>query len=249
MSDQEQLDWKSEFAAEELQALRSALPQAVHACQDRSARAHAEYADPDGHQYLYGNGMARGVPKDLQPLLKELNSYREETVSGTRRTLMFVGEALIFPMRVGKQMPRNHRRIRLSYLPDGRRDLLRSTSNAKYREAGLFDLPTVQMPEDDVAQLPDVLRVLREFEGPVTLFPLYFSSTPHSVGSMYWGPARLSGNYLEFTDPERLTYQKTPAAAQPRQQKPRPAGGFAEGERPRTQAKLRPRPEGEKGSS
>lgn len=244
-----QLDWRSEFTDEELQVLRAALPQAVHTCQDRSARAHTEYADPDGHQYIYGNGMARGVPKDLHPLLKGLSSYREEMVSGARRTLTFVGEALIFPMRVGNQMPRNHRRIRLNYLADGRRELLRSTSNAKYREAGLFDLPTVQTPDDDVAQLSDVLRMLREFTGPVTLFPLYFSSTPFSVGTMFWGPARLSGNYLEFTDPERLTYQKTPVAARPTQQKPRAVGGFAEGERPRTQAKLRPRSEGEKGSS
>lgn len=248
MSDQEQLDWRSEFTDEELQVLRSALPQAVHACQDRSARAHTEYADPDGHQYIYGNGMARGVPKDLQPLLRGLSSYREESVSGTRRTLMFVGEALVFPMRVGKKMPRNHRRIRLSYLPDGRRELLRSTSNVKYNEVGLFDLPTVQA-DDDVAQLSDVLRMLREFTGPVTLFPLYFSSTPFSVGTIFWGPARLSGNYLEFTDPERLTYQKAPSAARPKQQKPRAAGGFADGERPRTQTKLRPHPEGEKGSS
>lgn len=249
MSDQEQLDWKSEFTDDELQVLRSALPQAVHACQDRSARAHTEYADPDGHQYIYGNGMARGVPKDLQPLLKDLSSYREESVSGTRRTLMFVGEALVFPMRVGKKMPRNHRRIRLNYLPDGRRELLRSTSNTKYRDEGLFDLPAAHTPDDDIAQLSDVVRMLRDFTGPVTLFPAYYSSTPFSVGTIFWGPARLSGNYLEFTDPERLTYQKIPAAAQPEQHKPRPAGGFADGERPRTQARLRPRPEDQKGSS
>ena len=249
MSDQGQLDWRTEFTDEELRVLRSALPQAVHTCQERSARAHTAYGDPDGHQHIYGNGMAHGVQKDLKPLLQGLESYRDETLPGTQRPLMFVRNGLIFPMRVGKQMPRNHWRIRPGYLPEGRRELLQSTSNVKYREAGLFDLPEAQPPIDETASWSDVVRMLREFDGPVTLFPLYFSSTPLGVGSMYWGPAKLNGNHLEFTEPERLLYQKVPAAARPQQQKPQPVGGFADSERPRTQARLRRRSEGEEGNS
>lgn len=239
MSEAPELNWRSEFSSADFELLSDVFPKAIQTCQDRSARAHAEYADPDGHQYLYGNGMARGVQKDLQPLIKDLASYREETVPGTHRSLMFIGRALLFSLRVGNKMPRNHLKVRLKYLPEARRELLSSTSNEKYREPGLFDVPPPVVNQDEVAQLSDVLRLLGKFDGPVTLFPIYYSSTPFSLGKMYWGPAQLSGRYLQFTDPDLLTFRKLPSSSQKKESKPRATGGFADGERPPTQAKLR----------
>lgn len=243
MEESETLDWRAEFSDEDLTVLRVAIPNAIHQSQERSARAHTEYADPDGDQDVYGHGMAIGAQKELRALLSALPSYREEHVSGTRRALTYVGDTLVFLQRVGKKMPRNHRRFRLPYLPEGRRELLSKTSNVKYIEPGLFDLP--QEEPDETANLSDVLDLAQDLNRPVTLFVPYYSSTPFSVGSMFWAPARLQGRYLEFTDPERLTYQRPPVAKETRRQKPRPTGGFAEGERPRTSAKLRGRPEDE----
>jgi hypothetical protein len=244
------LDWRSEFDEDELAMLRRAIPEAIHRSQQRSARAHAEYQDPDGDQDVYGVGMARGAQKELQALIKELPSYREQRVAGTRRTLTYVGNRLVFLQRVGKKMPQNHRRYRPNYLPDSRREMFEATSNTKYTEpGGLFELPQdAANPDDDAARLADVLDVVADPGSKVTLFVPYYSSTPFSVGTIYWAPARLNGRYLEFTDPERLTYTKEPAQAAPKHQKPRRAGGFADGERPRTETKLRRRPEEKEGS-
>jgi len=247
MTETTDLDWRSEFSGDDYKLLGEAFPQAIQTCQNRSARAHVEYRDPDGHQYLYGNGMARGVQKDLRPLIKGLPSFREETVPGTHRSLLFVGCALLFPLRVGNKMPRNHLKVRLKYLTEARRELLSSTSNEKYHEPKLFDVPPAA-GQDEVAQLTDVLRLLGKFDGPVTLFPIYYSSTPFTVGQMYWGPAQLNGRYLQFTDPDRLTFRKLPAAAQAKETKPRAAGGFASGERPPTPTKLRQPRDDEKGN-
>lgn len=249
MQETSDLDWRSEFTSADYRLLGQVIPQAIHACQDRSARAHTEYSDPDDHQYLYGNGMARGVQKDLQPLIAGLGSYREETVPGTQRKLLFVGRSLLLPLRVGKKMPKNHLRIRLNYLPDARRELLTSTSNKKYLGPSLFELPPKEDPVDDVAQISDVLRILDQFDGPVTLFPAYYSSTPLTVGQMYWGPARLNGHYLEFTDPDRLNYRKVPSSAETAQTKPRATGGFGTSERPRTHTRLRKPDPGQAGRS
>lgn len=246
MQEAERRDWREEFSDDELAAIRSAIPTAIHASQERSARAHTEYADPDGDQDVYGVGMSRGAQKELQTALKGLDSYREQRVQGTRRTLTFVGDSLLFLQRVGKKMPRNHRRFRLSYLPEQRREMLEKTSNFKYTEPGLFEPP--QGEGDEAASLSDVLDIVGDV-GRVTLFVPYYSSTPFSVGSMFWAPARLRGRYLEFTDPERLTYVKEPAAKQNKRAAPRPAAGFAERDRPRTSAKLRPHPEDEQGRS
>ena len=237
-------DRRSEFSDEQVAALRVAIPQAIHASQERSARAHTEYADPDGDQDVYGIGMSRGAQKELQAALRTLDSYREQRVSGTRRTLTYVGDALIFLQRVGKKMPRNNRRFRLSYLPEQRRELLSQTSNVKYVEPGLFDLPEDE--PDETAHISDILD-LANGTGKVTLFVPYYSSTPFGVGSMFWAPANLRGRYLEFTDPERLTYVKESAAREAKGEAPRRAAGFAERDRPRTSAKLRPRRETEKG--
>jgi hypothetical protein len=240
MEEQNRPDWRAEFSDEQLSALRIAIPAAIYSSQERSARAHTEYADPDGDQDVYGVGMSRGAQKELQAALKNLDGYREQRVEGTRRSLTYVGDALIFLQRVGKKMPRNHRRFRLNYLPEQRRELLEKTSNVKYIEPGLFDLPEEE--PDEAAKLSDVLDIVGDL-GRVTLFVPYYSSTPFAVGSMFWAPARLRGHHLEFTDPERLSYAKEPAATDTKREAPRAAGGFAEGDRPRTSAKLRSRPE------
>lgn len=244
MEELDRSDWRTEFSDDQLSAIRSAIPSAIHDSQERSARAHTEYADPDGDQDVYGVGMSRGAQKELQAALKNLDGYREQRVEGTRRSLTYVGDALIFLQRVGKKMPRNHRRFRLNYLPEQRRELLEKTGNAKYTEPGLFELPEEE--PDEAAKLSDVLDIVGDL-GRVTLFVPYYSSTPFAVGSMFWAPARLRGHHLEFTDPERLTYVKEPAAKETKREVPRATGSFAEGDRPRTSARLRPRLENEKG--
>lgn len=240
MAEREPSDWREEFTTEELDTLLHQVPQAIQKSQDRSARAQTGYNDPDGDQYVYGAGMSRGVQKEMRALLSELPSYREMHAPRSLRTLTFIGNALIFPLRVGKQMPRNPRRVRLNYLPETRRELLEKTSNAKYAEAGLFGLDELSVP-DQPAQLDDALSFLGESDLQATLFVPYYSSTPHAVGTMYFAPARLRGNHLEFTDPERLTYQ-VPVDGEERRVALSPVGGFADGDRPRTPVKLRQDP-------
>lgn len=236
----ERQDWRGEFTAEELAAIRHQVPYAIQRSQERSARAHTEYDDPDGDHDVYGAGMSRGVQKELRALLSQLPSYREVQVPRSRRTLTLIGDALIFPLRVGKQMPRNHRRIRLNYFPESRRELLEQTSNTKYVDVGLFELdepPGAEQP----AKLEDAIALLGEADARATLFVPYYSSTPQGVGTMYFAPARLNGRYLEFIDPQRLTYQ-VPVAGEEARTVLAPVGGFADGARPRTAVKLRPRP-------
>lgn len=251
MIDTEALDWRSEFTDDELATLRSSIPSAIHKSQERSARAHTEYQDPDGDQDVYGVGMTRGAQKELQALIKGMDRYREQRVSGSRRILPYTGETLLFLQRVGKQMPRNHRRYRLSYLPEQRREIFLKTSNIKYTEpGGLFELPHEDTQDgEEFARLTDILEIVGTASTRVTPIVPYYSSTPFSVGTIYWAPARLNGRYLEFTNPERLIYQKQATSTQEKTQKPRATGGFADGERPRTSTRLRPGPEGEKGSN
>lgn len=90
-------------------------------------------------------------------------------------------------------------------------------------------------------RLHDALTVLSERDARATLFVPYYSSSPQGVGTMYFAPARLNGRYLEFSDPERLTYQVRVAGEAPGAVLA-PVGGFADGDRPRTTVKLRPRP-------
>lgn len=236
--------WYSDFAGDDREAIERAVPLALHLCQERTSRAHTEWADPDGDQDVYGVGMSRGAPKELQAQLKGLGSYHEVRVPGTRRALVFVDEKLVFLHRVGKLMPRKYHRIRLPYLPDGRRELFTRTSDTKHVPKGLFELPQSQ---DEVATFSDVLAVLGDSAKPNTLYVPYYSSTPTGIGAIYWGPARLVGRYLEFTEPKRLTYVSAPTAAERAPVAPRVAGGFADGERPRTTTRLRPRSDQPKG--
>lgn len=239
-------DWRDEFTQEELSAIRREVPHAINSSQERSARAHTEYGDPDGEQDVYGAGMSRGVQKELRTLLASFPSYHEVQVPRSRRTLTFLGDALIFPLRVGKHMPRDHCRIRLNYLSETRRELLEQTSNTKYVDAGLFELDEARGVEEP-ARLGDALTALSEGDKRATLFVPYYSSSPQGVGTIYFAPARLSGHYLALTDPERLTYQvpvvgKVPPAVLA------PVGSFAEGDRPRTSVKLRSRRAEKEGS-
>lgn len=236
--------WCADFADGDREAIEQAVPLALHLCQERTARAHTEWADPDGDQDVYGVGMSRGAPKELQAQLKGLASYREVRVPGTRRSLILVDDKLVFLHRVGKLMPRKHHHIRLSYLPDGRRELFSKTSDTKHIPQGLFDMP---LPQEDVATFSDVLAVLGDAAKPNTLFVPYYSSTPTGIGAIYWGPARLVGNYLEFTEPMRLAYVSAPDAAKTAPVVTHVAGGFADGPRPRTTTKLRPRPDQQEG--
>lgn len=240
-------DWRNEFQPAELAALRERIPAAIQLSQDRSARAHAAYEDPDGDQDVYGAGMARGVQKELRALLSDLPTYRETKVSSTRRILTFVGDTLIFTQRVGKQMPRNFRRFRLSYLPDSRRELLATTSNVKYSDPGLFDIGDV-LDGDQPASLEDALSHIELAVPRATLFVPYYSSTPDGVGTIYFAPARLNGRYLEFTDPELLTYERTPSTVDSSRSAVRPVAGFNSGQRPRTLVKLRKQHSEQEGS-
>lgn len=240
----ERQDWRGEFTAEELSAIRHQVPHAIQRSQERSARAHTEYDDPDGDQDVYGAGMSRGVQKEIRQLLAGLPSYREMHVPRSRRTLTFLGNALVFPLRVGKKMPRDHRRIRLNYLPESRRELFQQTSNIQYRDAGLFELDE-PIGAEQLSRLKDALTVVSENDARATLFVPYYSSSPKGVGTMYFAPARLNGRYLEFTDPDRLTYQVRVADEAPGAMLAT-VGGFADGDRPRTTVKLRPRPTEEK---
>lgn len=200
--------WDSEFSPRDLTAIRAAIPDAIRAGHERSSRAQTEYDDPDGDQDVYGAGMSRAVQKELASLLEGLESYRVEYTSGSRRKMLYVGNALLFPHRVGKRMPRNHCRIRLSYLPEQRRDLLTRASNTKYLEPGLFEMAVENTNE--IPSLAEVLETVAASSRAVTLFVPYYSSTADGIGSIYWGPARLNGKYLEFTTPERLTLERGP---------------------------------------
>lgn len=231
--------WHAGFSEGDLAAVRNAIPESIRAGHARAARAQTEYADPDGDQDVYGAGMSRAVQKELAGRLVSLDSYREQFVPGSRRKLTYVGDALLFPHRVGKSMPRNHLRIRLNYLPENRRDLLLETGNVKYIEQALFDLPPETTGEN--ATFAEVLESLESASQRVTLFVPYYSSTAAGIGAIYWGPARLNGKYLEFTAPERVTLERVPASASapttPVAQLVVP--GFAAKERMRTPVRLR----------
>lgn len=230
--------WHSEFSDGDLAAVRAAIQDSIRVGHERSSRAQTEYADPDNDQDVYGAGMARAVQKEMSSRLASLDSYREEFTPGSRRKLLFVDEALIFPHRVGQSMPRNHLRIRLNYLPDNRRALLTKTSNVKYLPDGLFEVPTPAT--DEPASLADVLAAVEASSPPVTLFVPYYASTAAGVGSVYWGPARLSGNHLEFASPERITLERVPPTAISAPARITPTvPGFASAERRRAPVRLR----------
>lgn len=153
---------------------------------------------------------------------------------------MHLGKHLIHVQRVGPRMPQNHLRVRLSYISESRRESFDQASSKKYapaQEATLFDMADHDEPKvatwDDVEQAAADLRT-------VSLFVAYFSSTPQAVGSIYLAPAQLSGNYLEFFDPETLHFRRTgDTTSTASRDTSSDARKFAAGKRPRTTAKLR----------
>lgn len=239
--------WQSEFSEGDLAAVRAAIRESIRVGHERSSRAQTEYADPDNDQDVYGAGMARAVQKEMSARLLNLVSYREESTPRSRRKMIYVGNTLIFPHRVGKGMPRNHLRVRLNYLPDHRRDLLAKTSAVKYLPRGLFDMPNA--PTDEPASFAEVMAAVEAAAPQVTLIVPYYSSTATGVGSVYWGPARLNGKYLEFTAPERITLERVPSNAATTAPPIAPAvPGFVSQERKRTPVRLRLQPGDDVGS-
>lgn len=233
----ERIDWRSEFTESALSALRIVLPEAINAAQVRSSRAHTEYQDPDDHQYIYGVGMAHGAPKECQARLRLLRGYSDRPVPRSTRVTMHLGNHLIHVQRVGSKMPRNHLRVRLSYLSESRRDSFARASNDKYAQPPA--VPLFTLPSDDaLATLDEAAASASTHDG--ALFVAYYSSTPFALGKMYFAPAQLKGSYLEFTDPEPLIYRRTGVSAPAETTEARPvARRFASGERPRTSARLR----------
>lgn len=232
--------WHQEFSAEDLAVLHEAIPGAIQRAQARSSRAHLAWDDPDGDQHVYGAGMARATQKELKELLRDLPQFREHSVEGTIRKLLFVGDTMIFPIRVGKKMPRNILHVRIPYMPDGRRALFEVAGMSKYDGATLFDVVRDEEAEE-AANISDAFNRLASEVGRESLIVVYYSSVPDGVGSILWAPAKLSGkNYLDFTDPESLTFVAQPssrvATATPVLIAPK---AFADGQRPRTSAKLR----------
>lgn len=232
-------DWRSEFTATELSILRAGVPRGIDSAQMRSARAHVAYEDPDD-LHLYGSGMSRAAAKDCRAQLQQLDGYSERPVPRSSRVTMHLRNHLIHVQRVGLRMPQNHLRVRLSYISESRResfDKASSTTYAPAQEATLFEL--ADHDERKVATWDDVEQAAANLRTG-SLFVAYFSSTPQAVGSIYLAPAQLSGNYLEFFDPETLHFRRTgEKASTASRDTSRDARKFAAGERPRTTAKLR----------
>lgn len=238
-TESERKDWRSEFTKTELTILRTGVPRGIDSAQARSARAHVAYEDPDD-LHLYGSGMSRAAAKDCRAQLQQLDGYSERPVPRSSRVTMHLGKHLIHVQRVGSRMPQNNRRVRLSYISEARRESFDRASSTKYalaQEATLFDL--VDSDEPKVATWDDVEQAATELRTG-SLFVAYFSSTPQAVGSIYLAPAQLSGNYLEFFDPETLHFRRTgDVSSAATRDSSREVRKFASGERPRTTAKLR----------
>ena len=237
-------DWHDAFEPAELEAIRQLIPAAIHAAQARTGRANTEYADPEGELDVYGVGMSKAAPKELRVLLQGLPNYRELTIPRTSRRLMFVGDALIFPIRVGEKMRRDKTRLRLRSFSESRQKYLGENSTTRRAPE---DIPLFEDTKSSSAQQPDetgVLDALRHVEddrGRSELFVVFFSSSPLGVGQIMWAPARLNGRHLYFIEPETLTYRKSVPNERP-MLKPQPASGFAGSERPKTAVQRRPKP-------
>lgn len=123
-----------------------------------------------------------------------------------------------------------------------------TTHGLPFRVAGMgkYDGPTLfdvlgDDEVEDAGTISDAFKRLSDEMGRESLLVVYYSSFPDGVGSIYWAPAKLSGkNYLDFTDPESLTFVTEPSRrAAPSTGTSTTAKVFADGQRPRTSAKLR----------
>ncbi len=235
--------WHGEFTDESLSNVRHAIPLGIHRSQTRSANAHTAYGDKDGDKYVYGAGVSRGVYKELVELLSEVPGFREVEVDGSRRKLIAIENVHLYPLRIGPRMPRNHQRVRISYMPEQRQEMFRGSNTTKFDEPALFDDLHSPTP-DDPASISEALAHQDRIDERKALIVAYYSCTPAGVGSIYWAPAKLSGtHYLEFASPESLTY-----VVESESSTTRPASTevgsriFADGTRPRTSTKLRTTP-------
>lgn len=232
--------WHGEFTDDGLSAVRHAIPLGIQRSQTRSANAHTAYGDKDGDRHVYGAGMARGVYKELVELLNEVPGFREVEVEGSRRKLIAIDNVHLYPLRIGAKMPRNHKRVRISYMPDQRQEMFRRSSTTKFDEPALFDDPH-SLGLDEPANINEALAHQERIDERKALLVAYYSCTPTGVGSIYWAPAKLSGtHYLEFTEPESLMYvvesEKSTAQSTTRVAASKT---FADGIRPHTATKLR----------
>lgn len=241
--------WHEAFTPQDLEALRRGIPAGIQAAQVRTGRADTEYADPDGERDVYGVGMSKAAPKEIRSHLMTLRSYHEVNIPKTSRKLMFVGRGLIFPIRVGVKMRRNTDRLWLRSFSEARQQYFgeNSTHRRSPEQVGLFDVSSLQTSDEDVS-VGDALRHIESDDGRTELFVAYFSSSPRGVGQVMWAPARLEGRYLNFIQPETLTYRKM-ALAKPAQSKPEAAKNFADEPRPRTSVSRRPKPQRPSGAS
>ena len=230
--------WHSAFSPSELAALQSAIPRGIHSAQVRTGRAHREYADPDDELYVYGTGMSRAVSKDIGAALATEASYREEPVPHSSRKLMFLGSALIFPIRVGDKMRQNKNRLRLASISQTRQDSFTEHGSRRLppTDLTLFDDPS---EADATGRVQDALHRVEGDDGRSELFVAYYSSSPGGVGQILWAPARLEGRYLHFLDPESLTFRKMPEGGGAARTRPQPVQSFADSPRPRTIVKSR----------
>lgn len=236
-------NWHDAFTPADLEALREMIPAAIQAAQARTGRANTEYADPEGELDVYGVGMSKAAPKELRAVLRSLSNYHEVTIPKTSRRLMFVGNTLIFPIRVGEKMRRNKTRLWLRSFSESRQKYLgeNSTTRRAPQDTPLFDVADTSTQNVDESGVLDALRHVEVSSDRTELFVVFFSSSPLGVGQIMWAPARLDGRHLHFVEPEALTYRKNARNERP-VLKPRQAAGFAASERPRTDVKRREKP-------
>lgn len=234
--------WHGEFNDENLSAIRLAIPLGIQRSQTRSANAHTAYGDKDGDKYVYGAGMSRGVYKELVNLLSDLPGFREVEVEGSRRKLIAVDDVHLYPLRIGAKMPRNHKRVRISYMPQQRQEMFRGSNTAKFDEPALFE--DLRLGLNEPASISEALAHQERTSAGKALLVAYYSCTPAGVGSIYWAPAKLSGtHYLEFISPESLIYVRdSEKGASHSVPKVAASKTFADGTRPRTATKLRMTP-------
>jgi hypothetical protein len=232
--------WHGEFTDEGLAAVRHAIPLGIQRSQIRSANAHTAYGDKDGDKYVYGAGMSRAVYKELVEILSEVPGFHEVEVEGSHRKLIAIDNVHLYPLRVGAKMPRNHTRVRISYMPEQRQEMFRRSSTTKFDEPALFD-ELHSLGPDEPASISEALAHQNRIDERKALVVAYYSCTPAGVGSIYWAPAKLSGtHHLEFASPESLTYV-VESEGSTAQSATRVAASktFADGIRPRTATKLR----------
>ncbi|PZE64208.1 MULTISPECIES: hypothetical protein [unclassified Curtobacterium] len=236
-------DWHDAFQPGELDALRRMIPAGIHAAQARTGRANTEYADPEGELDVYGVGMSKAAAKEIRALIRTLPSYHELTIPKTSRRLMFVGRALIFPIRVGEKMRRDKSRLWLRSFSESRQKYLgeNSTTRRAPEHTALFETDATASPITEETGVIDALKHVEDDAGRSELFVAYFSSSPLGVGQIMWAPAHLDGRHLQFLDAETLSFRKT-VVGETAAQKPQVASGFASSARPRTSVKRRPRP-------